>query len=498
MHSLLPKISKKDVLAFAAGLLTVGMVIAGCTSSVTSTSNTSNLIPNTNTSTTPTRITDAPSDQILAASLTLNSLILTDSMGRVTTNLLPAAGITFEATHLDAVQEPLFSPAIPEDTNAYVSATLTYSNAQVAYIDSTTHTVDLVTATLANTSQTITFTAPITISDTTTSLLLDFLVGKTGVITISGSTVTVTPQFNVAAVPIPSAVVTTHKGKVTAISASTNSFTLIDPSGTVQTIYVNANTTFADANTSLSCKGTACLTTFPSMKVNALVEVDTILAPTSSTTPPPGSLLATRVEIDDAGTTTPKLLLGPVTSRTPTATGTPATSFNILLRQLVGNSSATAVETVDVSVTGSTNFILPPRYAIFATALPFTPSFTASTIFAGQHVGVFTTSTGVTSGAATAATVLLQPQTINGTITNITTTGSYTVYTVTLPAGHWLATLTGQTTVLVYTNSQVVPLTTTTPAVSATMRFNGYLFNVSNQLRLLACAQAGPPGTPII
>jgi hypothetical protein len=116
------------------------------------------IIPNVNTSTTPVRITDAASDQILAASLTLNSLILTDSTGKVTTNLLPASGITFEASHLDAVQEPLFSPAIPEDT--YVSVTLIYSNAQVAYVDSSTHTVDLVTATLANTSQTITFPRP--------------------------------------------------------------------------------------------------------------------------------------------------------------------------------------------------------------------------------------------------------------------------------------------------------------------------------------------------
>jgi hypothetical protein len=494
MQSSLSNFSKKGILAFAASILILGVAITGCTSSMTNTSSTSNLIPNVNTTTSPTRITDAPSDQILAVSLTLNSLILTDSTGKVTTNLLPAAGITFEATHLDAVQEPLFSPAIPQDT--YVSATLIYSSAQVAYVDSSTHTVDLVTATLANTSQTITFTAPVTISSTNTSLLVDFLVANS--VAISGSTVTVTPQFNIAAVPIPSTIAITHKGKVTAISTSANSFTLADPNGTVQTIYVNASTTFADANTSLSCVGAACLSTFASMKVNALVEVNTVLTPSSTTTPPPGSLLATRVEVDDPGTTAPKMLLGPVTSRTPTATGTPATSFNMMVRQLAGNSSATPVATVDVSVTGSTNFILPPRYTVLATALPFAPSFTSSTIFAGQHVAVVTTSTGVASGAATAATVLLQPQTINGAITNIAPSGGYTVYTVTLPAGHWLATLTGQTTVLVYTNGQVVPLTTTAPAVSATMRFNGYLFNVGGTLRLLACAQAGPPGTPII
>jgi hypothetical protein len=491
MQSSLSNISKNGILAFATSVLILGVVMTGCTSSMTSTSSTSNLIPNVNMSTSPTRITDAASDQILAASLTLNSLVLTDSTGKVTTNLLPATGITFEATHLDAVQEPLFSPAIPEDT--YVSATLTYSNAQVAYVDSTTHTVDVVTATLANTSQTITFTAPVTIGNTATSLLVDFLVPNS--VTISGSTVTVTPQFKVAAVPIASTLMTTHKGKVTAISTSTNSFTLTDPAGTAQTIYVNGSTFFQDANSNISCTGTACLTTFTTMKVNALVEVDTVIAPTSSTLPA-GSLLATRVEVDDPGTTAPKMLLGPVTSRIPTATGTPVTSFNMMVCQLAGNSSATAVETVNVSVTGSTNFLLPPRYTVLATALPFAPSFTSSTIFAGQHVAVVTT--GVTSGAATANTVLLQPQTISGVITNIAPSGAYTVYTVTLPPGHWLATLTGQTTVLVYTNGQVVPLTAATPAVSAIMRFNGYLFNVGGTLRLLACAQAGPPGAPLI
>jgi hypothetical protein len=490
MQSSLSNISKNGILAFAASVFILGVVITGCTSSMTSTSSTSNLIPNVNTSTSLVRITDAASDQILAVSLNLNSLVLTDSSGKVTTNLLPAAGITFEATHLDAVQEPLFSPAIPQDT--YVSATLTYSSAQVAYVDPTTHTVDLVTATLANTSQTISFTAPVTISNTNTSLLIDFLVPNS--VVISGSTVTVTPQFKVAAVPVASTLMTTHKGKVTAISTSTNSFTLTDPAGTALTIYVNANTLFNPSPfTNTICQGVACLAT---LQVNALVEVDTVITPSSSTTPPPGSLLAMRVEVEDPGTTAPKMLLGPVTSRTPTATGTPATSFNMLLRQLVGNSSATAVETVNVSVTGSTNFLLPPRYTVLATALLFAPSFTSSTIFAGQHVAVVTT--GVTSGAATANTVLLQPQTISGVITNIAPSGAYTVYTVTLPASHWLATLTGQTTVLVYTNGQVVPLTAATPAVSATMRFNGYLFNVGGTLRLLACAQAGPPGVPLI
>jgi len=189
MQLSLPKISKKGVLAFAASLLVLGLVIAGCSNSTTSMNPPNNTIPNTNTSTSPVGITDAVNNQVLATSLTLNSIILTDNMGKVTTNLLAAGPITFEAAHLDAVQEPFFSAAIPEDTNPYVSVTLTYSNAQVAYVNTATTPASIVldsTPTLANTSKTVTFASPITISNTTTSLLVDYLVTQS--VAISGCT----------------------------------------------------------------------------------------------------------------------------------------------------------------------------------------------------------------------------------------------------------------------------------------------------------------------
>ena len=499
MQLSIPNSSKKNVLAFAASVLILGVVIAGCTSPITSTNNSSNTIPNTNTSISPVGITDAPNNQVLATSLTLTSIILTDNMGKVTTNLLAAGPITFEAAHLDAVQEPFFSPAVHADT--YVSVALTYSNAQVAYIDSTTHTVDLVTATLANTSQTVTFASPIVISNATTSLLVDYLVAQS--VAISGSTVTVTPEFDVTAIAIPNTPTNgtnglqTHKGVVTAISASNDSFTITNPSGIAMIIYVNANTLFQLTSplTNTMCHGVGCLS---ALQVNALVEVDTITQ-NGSTALSKGTLLATRVEVDDSGVTQKKLLLGPVTS----VTGTPATSFNMVLRQMVGGTSAAALETVDVTVNGSTNFILPPRFGALSAApvavLPFTPTFNASTIFAGQHVGVITTN--FASGAATANSVLLEPQTVSGTINSCVASaiaGAFAVCNITMPADHWLAKLTGQTTVLVYFNNLVIPINTVSPAVGNTMRFNGYLFNVGGTLRLVAVVQAGPPGAPFI
>jgi hypothetical protein len=174
----------------------------------------------------------------------------------------------------------------------------------------------------------------------------------------------------------------------------------------------------------------------------------------------------------------------------------------MLLRQMVGGTSAAALETVYVSVTGSTNFILPPRFGIVVpTSIPAWATFSASTIFAGQHVGVITTSmaTSMSGTVATANTVVLLPQTVSGSITAITHSGSYTIYTITMPADHWLAKLTGQTTVKVYVNNSVViPINATTPAVGGNIRFNGYLFNNGGTLSLLAVLQADPPGTPII
>jgi hypothetical protein len=510
MHLSVITITKKGVLAFAASLLVLGLVIAGCSNSSPSmsTGNQNNTIPNTNTSTTPFGVTDAVNNQVLATSLTLSSIILTDNTGKVTTNLLAAGPITFEAAHLDAVQEPLFSPAIPEDT--YVSVTLNYSNAQVAYVNTATTPASIVldsTPTLANTSQTITFASPITISNTTTSLLVDYLVAQSVAIsgcTASGCTVTVTPDFDVTAIPIPKTPTNgtnglqTHKGVVTAISASTDSFTITNPTGIALTIYVNANTVFQQVGSNALCMGVACLS---GLEVNALVEVDTITQNSTSTLPA-GSLLATRVEVDETGVTPKRLLLGPVTSVTP-GNGTAATSFDMVLRQMVGSTSATALETVDVTVTGSTNFLLPPRYALFATALPFTPSFTASNLFAGQHVGVVTSSiaTSLSGTVATASSVLLEPQTVSGTINSCTTSqiaGGYTVCNITMPADHWLAKLTGQTTVLVYINSLAIPINATAPSVGNTLRFNGYLFNVGGTLRLVTVVQADPPGIPIL
>ena len=102
-----PGIGKGGTIAFAALLAAAAFVAAGCSAL----NAVSGLVTPTTVSSTPVAvpmtITDAPNDQVIAASLTLNSIVLTDAAGKTASIL--SAPMTFEATHLDAVQEPLFT-----------------------------------------------------------------------------------------------------------------------------------------------------------------------------------------------------------------------------------------------------------------------------------------------------------------------------------------------------------------------------------------------------
>jgi hypothetical protein len=460
--------------AMGAVVVTAALIVAGCTAASNFVSNVSTV--GASTTSVPVSITDAPGDQVVAASLTLNSVVLTDQKNQTTSIL--AAPLTFEAAHLDAVQEPLLTSAIPQDN--YTSVTLTYSNAEVVYIDPTTKQLVVATATLANSSQVFTFPTPLAVNNTSTSLIIDFLVANS--VSISGTTVTVTPQFHIAPAPIAATptngtngLMTGIRGKVSALG--TNQFTLTNPEGLSVVIDVNSGTQYQG------------LTGFSALAIGALVEADVQIESNAS-------LLALRVEEQVPPNATAELLIGPVTA----VTGSPATSFTQVVRQQVGPpASTTPIQTDTITVTGSTQFVLPGQFANLVTAgVPFTPTFNATTLFAGQAVAVQTS--GVTNNAATAQTVFLAPQTVSGTITGgaaPTCASCWGSLTLTLPSGSWLATVTGQSTVTVILPGGIQALPGATAATSSVVRFNGFLFKSNGVLTLVAVVEGPPPGTPI-
>jgi hypothetical protein len=461
-------------LGVAASLAAAAGLVLGCSSSTTPGLGTN--ISSAAVSV-PVLITDSPSDQLVSFSLTLNSIVLTDSAGN-TASILPSA-TTIEICHLNGVQAPLVTASIPADT--YTSATFTFSNPAITYINSAGVAV-VATPTLTTTTYKLTFPTPITVSNSSTSLLVDLLAGQS--VNISGTTVTVTPMFSLKPLPAASAVPpnsqngTGMQQMATVVSVSGSSVVLQPGSGSNFTVTTNSSTLL---------QGFSALS---ALTAGELVQVDFIVQSG-------GVYLATRIQLappPPAGQPPLNLLSGPVTK---VSSG----SFNMVLMQGLGPAvapTATAAASVfTVTDTGAT-FAITPQFVSLA-GLPFTPTFTAANLVAGQAVGVVASSASATSSTAVASNVYLVPQTIGGTVTAVATSGSWTAYTLTLNSGSAFTSLSGATTVTVYTNTATAPPpgVTAPPAIVAgsAVRFNGLIFNTGSGFAMVAgCSPDGAPG----
>ncbi|HUD22413.1 MAG TPA: DUF4382 domain-containing protein [Acidobacteriaceae bacterium] len=469
------------ILGAAGSFGLAAALVLGCSSSVTP-GTVSNI--NASSSTVPVLITDAPSDQLVAFSLTLNTITLTDSAGQ-TASILPAPA-TIEICHLNGIQAPLVTASIPQDT--YTSAVITFSSPQITYINSSGQPVS-VTPTLATTSFTFTFPGSgFVVNNSSTSLLIDLLAGQS--VAISGTTVTVTPVFSLKPVP-PSAAAppnsqngTGMQQMATVVSVSGTSVTLQPASGADFTVTTNSSTMLQGPNfTSLSA-----LTAGEIVQVNFIVESGGVYLATSIQIPPP-----------PPNGQQSNMISGPVTS---VSTG----SFKMALMQGAGPSvgPSSTGDIVNVTTSSSTTYSISPQF-VTLTGLPFTPSFTSSNLVAGQTVGVVTSAFSASAETATATTVYLAPQTVDGTVTAIATSGAYTAYTFSLASGSAFSSLSGASTITVYTGAATAPPPASTatgatapPAITvgSTVRFNGLIFNLgSGSFAMVAgCSPDGPPG----
>lgn len=472
-RTIFPTPQIKRFLSFAAGLSLAASLIAGCSSAVSP--NTVSNITSTAVDV-PVLITDAPSDQLVSFSLTLNTIVLTDSAGKTVSIL--STPTTVEICHLNGVQAPLITAKIPQDT--YVSATITFSNPQITYITSSASPV-VATPTLATTSYTITFTSPITISNSSTSLLVDLLAGQS--VAISGTTVTVTPVFSLKPVPPATAVPpmgqngTGMEQHGAVVSASGSTLVIQPGSGPTATFTTNSSTVLQG------------FTALSGLTAGQLVEVD-------FTVQTGGVYLASRIELEPAPPNgqPQNLLSGPITSVSA------GTGFKMVVMEGLGPSVmpvATAAASVfTVTTTSSTVWGITPQF-VSLSHLPFTPSFSPTNVVAGQAVGVIASSISTAAPpSATASNVYLIPQTVGGTITAITPGNGYTAYTLTLASGSAFASLSGASTITVYTSSATVGLSTAPIAVNGNVRFNGLIFNLGGgKFAMVAgCSPDGAPG----
>jgi hypothetical protein len=300
---------------------------------------------------------------------------------------------------------------------------------------------------------TVTFTTPITVSSTT-STVINFDLDLAGSVTLSGTPPTsasVTPKFNVTTATANNADEDSGEmdevhGSVTAISAP--NFTIQTATSSIS-FATDSNTQFKDGITSLA-----------QLKVGDIVEVD-------GTTKPDGSKLATKVEMEEGQSG--EEAEGIVTA----VTGSPATQITIA-HQVDSTGTPAPPVTVDLTINASTVFSVRSDKL----SLGSVPAFDATHIGKGQRVEADTGSS--TATPMVADKLKLREQALVGTVSAASASG----FTLTLNASSAFATLTGQTTVAVTvlsgTNLKV------TPANGNTVRVRGLVFVNAGAYTMLA------------
>jgi hypothetical protein len=296
----------------------------------------------------------------------------------------------------------------------------------------------------------------------------------------AGSPYTITPAFSLSPFAFSSSHAAAADGGVTGLEGQVTA--LDSDSGGFQIVLPNATSVHVAIDSATAWQGIAA---FTDLKEGTFVDLDGALRAD-------GSVAATRVSVADLAAV--NVRRGPLLS---VANAEPI--LQMYPRQGQGKDQRVDFESYNFnSSTFRVSGALPNLEA-----LPFTPSFTAQNMVAGQVVYISSPAF-VYRGPyfAAATTVTLVPQTVNGTVTGLTTSGDFTVYSVSLAPYDLffssLATQAGQTTRLanpgsieVYAGTNTAMLTSSAPAPGDTLRFWGLVFNDHGTLRM-DCTRISP------
>jgi hypothetical protein len=428
-------------------------------------------------------VSSAANDQLTRFSLTLNSLTLTEKAG--TSVSVVSAPQQVEFIHLNGGAEPLLTVSVPQ--GVYTGATATVGGASFTCAvqqqgSDTTSTY----AYGATPSSQVNLPQPLTVSGDTMAVSLEMLVSQSASFPSNcydqGAQYSITPTFNLAAMTVAGQPTNSTNGKMTALEGlvqgaggEAGSFTVASADGTpVGSAMSTTWRVSTSGNTVFQGIGNAeGLTAGMPVDMDGTLQTD-------------GSVLATRVAVPDASTTTLTVNSGPLEQVT--------TSVSILSEvNQEEEGSQIYISGWPVFNFSSTTFATWGGLTNVAT-LPFAASFNAGNMVPGQMVAITTHATQVepypTVVPATVET--LMPQTINGMVEAVGTAGAFTTYTVELApydlfpqfavqAGEPTV-LTNPQTVVVYadTNTQVV----TAPSAGSVARFTGVIFDDNGTLRM--------------
>jgi hypothetical protein len=433
-------------------------------------------------------------DQLTIFAAQVQSVTLTNSSGHSVT--LFNNPLFLEFMHFNGGAGPLATATIPQDT--YTSATVAVGGAQFTcdYIDASGGRNDATFAYgyMPAGHVTATLPQPITVTGDSMGIALRLLVSQSA--TASSCTAdaptqnsftiySITPTFELTGVVATDAVATVrylslreYMGQVGAFDAASGVLQLQVPSAPDQASVPVPLLVRVDTQTVLQgAAGTAGLIAGTFVTLDGMLQAD-------------GSVRARRIAVADP--------LALNVRRGPVLLVSSAEPV-VQMRPVQGQGADYVVDTESFDF-ASTTFRISGELANLQ-QLPFTASFTSANMVAGQNVYVSAPQyilSGGLSYYAAATTITLMPQTIDGTVYGVGSSGSFTVYGVELGSQDLfpsLAVQAGQTTrvtqpsqVQVYVDNNTQQLASTPVTVGTPARFYGLVFNDNGVLRMDAAA----------
>lgn len=428
-------------------------------------------------------------DQMNAFQVTIESLTLTSKSGEQVTLL--ASPVIEEYIHLNGHVEPLATVSIPQ--GVYVSAAATFGS-NIPGCAGQTPGDDFLNQ-MTGGPGTVNLPNPITVTGTAMGLVLNLQVAN-----YPGGCPT--PAMYVTAPPVTASFNLTPMTFAAPPTNSANGMAL-GLEGTISSVDANGEGVVVSA----LVNGAEPLLNPPSW--HATLNGNTMfqgIAGASQLTPglpvdmdlaiqPDGSFLATRIEVISTNTTTLTVANGPLM----TVSNVEPVTFVIGATQQ-GYLTPFQIEDGFGYVNfGNAAFQTSGQFSNLA-SLPFTASFNGANIVPGQNVTITTQATAVAGGPGyiPLTTMTLRPQTINGTVSAISSQGNFTAYTVTLapydlfpqfavqPGQATL--LTNPSTVVVYADNNTQMLNSNPVSAGGVFRFYGLVFNDQGTLSM-DCAE---------
>ena len=427
-------------------------------------------------------LTSTANDKLTQFKMGLTTISLNDSAGNsVSVFSQPPVPIgstqLTEFTRLNGAAQLLGTATVPQGT--YTSATVKIAACQFATVAPASGAVALSIDAEGLCGQgtgntTVNLPSPIVISGANMVLALNLQIPQSYAVT--GNTYTISPVFSLAPISISANPTNINNGKIigvavqiAAVNAGNNSFTAQTSDGISFTIKTSASTQFQGIN------GLPAIITGMLANLDGAIQAD-------------GTLLATRLEINSPAAVAEDLMI-PLSPASPvgTAISQPVECFPGTGDTPVCISGFFASNTTAFHVSGEVSNLQD---------LPFTPVFNSSNFVLGQNVAVSSDSATLGRGGVQATDITLEPQTLNGIVTAVSTAGNFTVYTVSIAPYHAIpvtqqetvvapfVSVPNPTTVTVYADGNTQLLQSGAIAPGSLLRFRGLLFTDSGVLRL--------------